>query len=208
MLRILPLHEAQSFIKRKAVRLAEAERVVAPILDAVRSRGDAAVIEYARRFDQWGPDQLDDASLTVPSSPALVSRQFFDALETAAKNIREYAELQLPRETWVDFPDGRRLGYIVRPLESMGAYIPAGRYPLPSTLLMTAVPAQVAGVQTICVASPHPSAEILATAHFLGIEKIYPHGWCTGHRGVGVRNQDHPESRPHRGPRQHLCRRR
>jgi len=173
MLRILPLHEAQGFITRKAVRLAEAEEVVAPILDAVRSRGDEAVLEYARRFDQLGSDQLDDACLTVRSSPARVSPQFFAALETAAKNIRDYAEIQLPRETWVDFPDGRRLGYIVRPLESMGAYIPAGRYPLPSTLLMTAIPAQVAGVPTICVTSPHPSAEILATAHFLGIEKIY-----------------------------------
>jgi histidinol dehydrogenase len=168
MLRILPLAQAQSFITRKAVRLAEAEQVVAPILDAVRSRGDEAVLEYARRFDQF-----DAGAFTVPSSPARVPRQFFDALEIAAKNIRDYAEIQLPRETWVDFPDGRRLGYIVRPLASMGAYIPAGRYPLPSTLLMTAIPAQVAGVQTICVTSPHPSAEILATAHFLGIEKIY-----------------------------------
>jgi histidinol dehydrogenase len=173
MLRILPLSEAHNFINRKAVRLAEAEAVVAPILDAVRAHGDDAVIEYARRFDQLGSDQFDDAGLTVPSSPARVSREFLDALETAAKNIRDYAELQLPRETWVDFPDGRRLGYIVRPLESMGAYIPAGRYPLPSTLLMTAIPAQVAGVRTICVTSPHPSAEILATAHFLGIDKIY-----------------------------------
>ncbi len=65
----------------------------------------------------------------------------------AAKNIRAYAELQLPRETWVEYPDGRRLGSIVRPLDSMGAYIPAGRYPLPSTLMMTVIPAQVAGVQ-------------------------------------------------------------
>lgn len=168
MLRILPLHEAQGFISRKAVRLSEAEQVVAPILEDVRKRGDDAVLEYARKFDQ-----LDGAALTLPASPAGVSPQFFEALEVAAKNIRDYAGMQLPRETWVDFPDGRRLGCIVRPLASMGAYIPAGRYPLPSTLLMTAIPAQIAGVQTICITSPHPSAEILATAHFLGIEKIY-----------------------------------
>lgn len=173
MLRILPLHEAQSFITRKTVRLAEAEQVVAPILDAVRKRGDEAVLEYARRFDS-----LDDAALTLSprefaAAESRVSREFFTAIETASKNIRDYAEIQLPRETWVDFPDGRRLGYIVRPLESMGAYIPAGRYPLPSTLLMTAIPAQVAGVRTICVTSPHPSAEILACARFLGVENIF-----------------------------------
>jgi histidinol dehydrogenase len=168
MLRIVALKEAQSFITRKAVRLTEAEQTVAPILEAVRRRGDEAVFEYARKFDQF-----DDAELIVPSSPARVPQQFFDALETAAKNIRDYAQIQLPRATSVEYPDGRRLGCIVRPLASMGAYIPAGRYPLPSTLLMTVIPAQVAGVQTICVTSPHPSAEILATAHFLGIEKVF-----------------------------------
>lgn len=173
MLRILPLSEAQSFITRKTVRLAEAEQVVAPILEAVRKRGDEAVLEYARKFDS-----LDGASLTVPKSDwqaaeSRVTPDFYAAIETAAKNIREYAALQLPRETWKDFPDGRRLGYVVRPLESMGAYIPAGRYPLPSTLLMTAIPAQVAGVRTICVTSPHPSAEILAAAQFLGVKNIF-----------------------------------
>ena len=173
MLRILPLSEAQSFITRKTVRLAEAERVVAPILEAVRKRGDEAVLEYARQFDS-----LDGASLTIPQSDwnaaeLRVTPDFYTAVETAARNIREYAALQLPREMRKDFPDGRRLGCVVRPLESMGAYIPAGRYPLPSTLLMTVIPAQVAGVRTICVTSPHPSAEILAAAKFLGVKNIF-----------------------------------
>lgn len=168
MLRILSLDKAQSFIARKTVRLAEAEQVVAPILEAVRKRGDEAVLEYARKFDR-----LDGDSLIVPSSDSSISSEFRAALEIAANNIREYAALQLPRERWVDFPDGRRLGSIVRPLESMGAYIPAGRYPLPSTLLMTVIPAQVAGVRTICVTSPHPSAEILAVAKFLGVKSIF-----------------------------------
>jgi histidinol dehydrogenase len=167
MLRIVPLNEAKGFVTRKAVRLSEAEAVVAPILEAVRSRGDEAVLEYARKFDGL------EGGLTVSTSDSRVSPQFQSALETAAKNVREYAALQLPRDTWTEFPDGRRLGSIVRPLESMGAYIPAGRYPLPSTLLMTVIPAQVAGVRTICVTSPHPSAEILAAAKFLGIENIF-----------------------------------
>ncbi|MBZ5609501.1 MAG: histidinol dehydrogenase [Acidobacteriia bacterium] len=173
MLRILPLEEAQNFITRKAVRLAEAEQTVAPILEAVRKRGDEAVLEYARRFDG-----LEGASFTVPESEwraaeALVSPEFRSAIQTAADNIREYAQLQLPADSWVQFTDGRRLGHVVRPLESMGAYIPAGRYPLPSTLLMTAIPAQVAGVKTICAASPHPSPEILATARYLDISHVF-----------------------------------
>lgn len=173
MLRILPLHEAQSFITRKTVRLAEAEQVVAPILEAVRKRGDEAVLEYARKFDNLGGESLAVPASNWSAAESHVSPEFYAALETAAANIREYAALQLPRETWTEFPDGRRLGSVVRPLESMGAYIPAGRYPLPSTLLMTVIPAQVAGVRTICVTSPHPSAEILAAARFLGVEKIF-----------------------------------
>ncbi len=173
MLRILPLDKAQSFITRKAVRLAEAEQVVAPILEDVRKRGDEAVLEYARKFDS-----LDDNGLTIPESDwhaaqSRVSGEFFRAMEVAAANIREYAALQMPRDQWHEFPDGRRLGSIVRPLDSMGAYIPAGRYPLPSTLLMTVIPAQVACVNTICVTSPHPSAETLAVARFLGVENVF-----------------------------------
>jgi histidinol dehydrogenase len=173
MLRILPLNEAQSFITRKKVRLAEAEQVVAPILDAVRKRGDEALLEFARKFDK-----LEGSSFTIQPSEwhaaeSRVTPEFYAAIDTAAKNIREYATLQLPRDTWVEFPDGRSLGSVVRPLESMGAYIPAGRYPLPSTLLMTVIPAQVASVRTICITSPHPSAEILAAAKFLGVDNIF-----------------------------------
>jgi histidinol dehydrogenase len=168
MLRIVHLDQARNFFERKAVRLAEAEQTVQPILDAVRERGDEAVLEFARKFDQFSGHDF-----TVSTADARVSDDFLGALETAARNIREYAALQLPKEDWVTFPDGRRLGRIIRPLDSMGAYIPAGRYPLPSTLLMTVIPAQVAGVRTICATSPHPSPEILATARFLGLQKVF-----------------------------------
>ncbi len=125
-------------------------------------------------------DGFSGHDLKVSTADARVSDHFMSALETAAKNILEYAELQLPKENWISFPDGRRLGQIVRSLESMGAYIPAGRYPLPSTLLMTVIPAQVAGVKTICVTSPHPSAEILAAARFLGIPTVFRIGGAHG----------------------------
>jgi len=176
MLRIVDLSQAGQFITRKAVRLAEAEKVVAPILEDVEKRGDEALLEYARKFDSL------EAATVLVSDPEFAGAQsravpkFRAALETAAANIREYARGQLPAETSVTFPDGRRLGQIVRPLDSMGAYIPAGRYPLPSTLLMTVIPAQVAGVKTVCVASPHPSAEILAVARFLDVRNVFRMG--------------------------------
>jgi histidinol dehydrogenase len=176
MLRIIELSQAQDLITRKTVRLAEAELVVAPIIDAVRKRGDDALLEYARKFDNL---QTNDVRVLEPEFTAAQARigpHFLSATSIATENIREYACLQLPRDTSITTSDGRRLGQIVRPLESMGAYIPAGRYPLPSTLLMTVIPAQVAGVTTICVACPHPSAEILAACKFLNATNVFRMG--------------------------------
>ena len=174
MLRILNYTDAQDLITRKTVRLAEAEAVVAPILEAVRTRGDAALAEYTRKFDHDGPiavtrDECDAAREAL-------SPEFLSAVETATHNIRAYAASQLPSDRTIEYPDGRRLGQIVRPLDSMGAYIPAGRYPLPSTLLMTAVPAHVAGVARICVACPKPSPEILGICSILDLKHVYRMG--------------------------------
>src|SRR5271163_4649838 len=150
MIRILELENARGIIGRKVARLEEAERVVAPILADVRKRGDAALLEYARKFDGF-----EGTSVRMPIEGSL-SGKMLAAVEIAAANIRECALRQLPVETSTEFPDGRRIGQIVRPLDSMGAYIPAGRYPLPSTVLMTVIPAQVAGVSTTCLACPKP----------------------------------------------------
>jgi histidinol dehydrogenase len=174
MLRILELSEAQDFVTRKAMRLAEAERVVAPILAAVRERGDEALLEYARKFDQF--EGSDVRVLREEIEAAAVSSEFIQAAEIAAANIREYSQMQLPTERYTMLSNGRTLGQIVRPLDSMGAYIPAGRYPLPSTVLMTVIPAQVAGVQTICIACPHPSPEILAVCRLLREERVFRMG--------------------------------
>jgi len=179
MLRIIDATQAEDLIVRKAVRFSEAESVVGPILDDIRRRGDAALLQYARKFD--GFEGMSVAVSEVEAAP--MSSAYLHALEVATRNIREYARMQLPRESWTEFPDGRRLGQIVRPLDSMGAYIPAGRYPLPSTLLMTVVPAQVAGVRDICVACPNPGAEIMAAFQFLGVGRIFRMG---GAQAIGA----------------------
>jgi histidinol dehydrogenase len=170
MIRVLSYKDAAALFTRKTQRLDEAVRIVAPILDDVRRRGDAALLEYARKFDAF-----EGASVRIKPAGSL-SPEFERAVFTAAANIRDYARLQLPQERFVDYPDGRRLGQIVRPLDSMGAYTPAGRYPLPSTLLMNVIPAQVAGVRTTCVACPHPSREILGLAAWLGVTHFFQMG--------------------------------
>jgi histidinol dehydrogenase len=170
MIRIVSLGEAQGLAARRTLRLEEAERAVAPILREVRERGDAALLEYARKFDGFR-----GSSVRIPVEGALEQR-LEEAVRAASANIREFARLQLPAERWTDCGDGRRLGQIVRPLDSMGAYTPAGRYPLPSTLLMNVIPAQVAGVRTISVACPRPSAEILGVAAWLGVTHVFQMG--------------------------------
>ncbi len=166
MIKVIELRDARMLITRKNARLEEAERVVAPILADIRARGDVALREYARKFDGYEGD------LRVCVEGTL-SRELRSAVEVAARNIREYAEAQVPRDRMIDCGDGRKLGEIVRPLDSMGAYIPGGRYPLLSTLLMTVIPAQIAGVKTICVACPNPIAEILGVAAFLNVQHFF-----------------------------------
>jgi histidinol dehydrogenase len=96
-----------------------------------------------------------------------------DALRTAAAQIRGFAKRQMPK-SWSAVPvRGLKTGQLVRPIGSVGCYVPSGRHPLPSTLLMTAIPAQVAGVGRIVVVSPKPAPETLAAGHLLGITEFY-----------------------------------
>ena len=169
-MRILHLEDASELLERKRSRLDEAVAVVAPIVEDVRKRGDTALIEYARKFDGF-----TGANVRVAAQGAL-SAQLENAVAIAAENIRDYARRQMPCDRMVDYPDGRRLGQIVRPLDSVGTYIPGGRFPLISTVLMTVIPAQVGGVEKICVACPKPVAEILGVTAWLGVPEIFEMG--------------------------------
>ncbi len=169
---------AESAIKqieqRGAVNTAKVDATVRTILADVRHGGDDTVREYAGRFDGLTTD-----------APLLVSREEMEAawMETseelraamrlAQANIRAFAEKQMPR-AWSFRPqEGMEVGQIVRPLDSVGCYVPGGRYPLPSTLLMTSTPAQVAGVERIVVCSPKPARETLAAGYLAGITEFY-----------------------------------
>lgn len=147
--------------------------IVTPIIEAIRAEGDAALLRYAKQLDGLGDASLLVSREEVEEAAGSLTPQMKEAAQTAIENIREFAQKQLPRECFEEFAPGRKLGWVVRPLDAVGCYVPSGRYPLPSTLLMTAVLAQVAGVRRICVTSPRPSKEILGCAFLLGIEEVY-----------------------------------
>ena len=160
--------------KRGATDLAEVEAAVRRIVDEVRRDGDRAVRRYAARWDglrKGEPLRVPEAELHEAWEQTDPELQ--NAIEQAAGNIRRYAEWQAPEQWRREIEPGVSVGQLVRPLESVGCYVPGGRYPLPSTVLMTVIPAQVAGVRQIRVASPRPAQATLAAAAFLGVREFY-----------------------------------
>jgi histidinol dehydrogenase len=164
----------ESIEQRGAANTSKVELVVRRILADVQQRGDAALRNYAAKFDGL-----------PPNAPLLVSREEMKAawksttptlqaaMRAAQANIRAFASAQRPKEWTIAPSPGVATGQIVRPLESVGCYVPGGRYPLPSTLLMTVTPAQVAGVARIVVCSPKPPKETLAAAWLAGVTEFY-----------------------------------
>ncbi len=173
MIRIVDGIEAKSILANRSRGVGAYEDAVRPIILAVRAEGDGALLRYARQLDGLGEQPLRVSVRELRAAGDSMSGEVRRAAKAAIENIREFAEAQLPRERLTEFSPGRKLGWIVRPLDAVGCYVPSGRYPLPSTLLMTAVLAQTAGVKRICVTSPRPSIEILGCAHLLGIEEVY-----------------------------------
>ncbi len=176
MIRIVEHTQVGRILARKAARFTEAEQVVRPILDAVRNRGVKAVIEYARQFDGFDRASLRVSGAELKTAEKALSKDFRAAVKTASANIRAYAKLQLPTPKSAVLSPGLKVGQVVRPLDTVAAYIPAGRYPLPSTVLMTVIPALVAGVPNICVTSPRFVPEIFGTAALLKTPHVFQIG--------------------------------
>jgi histidinol dehydrogenase len=150
------------------------EKTVAGIVKKVRTGGDVALLDYAHKLDGLAEGtSMRVSAEEMQSALGLVSAEFIRAIETAAKNIRNFAEWQMPRPWIRTILPGLRVGQAIRPLESVACYAPGGRYPLPSTVLMTVIPAQVAGVARIAVASPRPAPETLAAAAIIGVTEFY-----------------------------------
>jgi histidinol dehydrogenase len=177
-MRTLSGRRAEAFVRllehRGAADLARVEKQVRRIVADVRKTGDRALRRYAEKWDGLKARQsLQVAPAELEQAWSSVSEEFKQALKTAADNIRKYCEWQKPQPWRNAVGPGIQVGQVVRPLQSAGCYVPGGRYPLPSTMLMTVIPAQVAGVSEIRVVSPRPAPETLATAHFLGVHKFF-----------------------------------
>jgi histidinol dehydrogenase len=158
---------------RGARNTARAMPVVQRIVGDVRKGGDQALRRYAANLDGLAPRQpLEISRAEMEQAWEATPKQLQVAMQTAAGNIRRFATRQMPKQ-WSATAAGLTTGQQIRALGAVGCYVPSGRYPLPSTLLMTAIPAQVAGVERIVVVSPKPATETLAAAFMLGISAFY-----------------------------------
>src|SRR6202049_2043356 len=151
-----------------------AEAVASRIVGDIRRRGDAALFGWTRRLDdiRLTPRNVWLSLNERRSAARTISKDLRVALEHAARNIRRVAEAQLPRSWSIAVEPGVRVSQRVSAIDTIGCYIPGGRFSLVSTLLMTAIPAQVAGVRRIVVACPRPNAALLAAAEMLGLQEI------------------------------------
>jgi len=150
-------------------------RDVQRIVDDVRRHGDSAVRKYARRFDKLrGPVEVssDEIQEKAKATPPAVRK----AIKEAARHIRRVSKKQIPQSWRTAVVPGVIVEQRVTPLDRVGCYVPGGRYPLPSSLLMTAIPAKVAGVSEILVACPNPAPAVLAAAMEAKVTRLFKMG--------------------------------
>ena len=159
------------------------QAIVDEIIARVRAEGNAAVLQYTRRFDwpEATPAGLRVTEAETASALAGIETALLHAMTQAAGNIRRFHERQMPHDWLEEMEYGLRLGVRHTPLDSVACYVPTGKASLPSSLLMSVVPAQVAGVPRIAVVGPARRdgslpPGVLAAAHLLGITEIYKLG--------------------------------
>lgn len=195
-MRILSGRSAAATIDKLASRSQDfhaVESAVRKIVRDVRRGGDQVVRRYAEKWDGLGSKQ----QFSVPPREIRDAEKTLDpklrvSLTHAAANIRRFCEWQKPRP-WMRMQNGISLGQIVKPLESVGCYVPGGRYPLLSTVLMTVIPAQVAKVKNIRIVSPKPSREVLAAAGMLGVNEFYRVGGAQAIAALAYGTQSIPK---------------
>jgi histidinol dehydrogenase len=172
ILKLTPKLE-RGLLRKRRRHDAQAHRIAARIISDVRKRGDAALRMWTNKLD--GLDLREGiwiSSREMEGARKAANPGLLRAIEHAARNIRAVAEKQMPREWTMEVEPGVEIAQVVRPIESVGCYIPGGRFSLLSTLLMTVIPAQVAGVKRIAVVSPKANEKLLAAVSLLGVQRI------------------------------------
>jgi histidinol dehydrogenase len=151
------------------------DRRVQAIVDAVRSGGDRALLRFARKFDGLAAP-IEVSTEEIRDSASRVDSAVRRAIAQAARNIAVVAARQIPRHFDVDVVPGVTIEQRIEPLARVGCYVPGGRFPLPSSLLMTAVPARVAGVREVLVCCPRPAPAVMAAALEAGVTRLFRSG--------------------------------
>ena len=159
----------------EAAQDAKVSGVVRAIIAAVRKRGDAAVLEYTRRFDRVKAASVAKLEVSRAQLRAALNglpKKEAASLRQAAARIRRFHERQLTRSWKYAEADGTQLGQIVTPLQRVGLYVPGGKAAYPSSVLMNAIPAKVAGVPEVVMVSPNPNPMVLAAAAIAGVDRV------------------------------------
>ena len=177
------LDRAQTELKRLSSRTTqtqqgEARERVEAILAAVRDRGDAAIADFTERFDGFRPEPMAVSPEALEQAWTSLPTNLRDALELAHRRIADFHQRQRPADLAVTGPHGEQLGRRWRPVERAGLYVPGGRAAYPSTVLMNAVPARVAGVKDVVICSPAGrdgavNPVVLAAAHLAGVKTVF-----------------------------------
>jgi histidinol dehydrogenase len=164
----------KSLLAVRERRDVQAEKVAAKIIADVRRRGDAALSAWTKKLDgiDLARHGMWVSQREIKQAQKSVSAEFLRAVKHAIGNVRKVAEKQLPRNWSIEVEPGVSIGQMVRPIETIGCYIPGGKATLLSTLIMTAVPAQVAGAKRIVAVCSRPNNELLAAAGILGLSEI------------------------------------
>lgn len=174
----------------------EVSVIVEEIVKDVRKRGDDALIEYSNKFDNANfstPEDFKVRKEEIDDSVNIVGENFISAINRAVENIEEFYTRMPKPQNWFYIKEGKLSGQIIVPLESIGVYVPGGKAPYPSTVLMAVIPAQVAGVKRIVITTPKPVPEVLAVCKLLNIYEVYKLGGAHAIAGLAYGTETIPK---------------
>jgi histidinol dehydrogenase len=187
-------------LSRAKMDIKNVSKIVTDIIDNIQENGDNAVIEDVSKFDNWTPKDGNDLVIEFSSMKTaymMLDDKIRDSLHIAYERIKSFHQKQLPK-SWMDYEEnGNILGQKVTPIQKAGLYIPGGKAAYPSSLLMNAIPAQVAGVEEIIVCTPTPDNEpnelLLAACYLCNIKKVYKVGGASAVGAMAYGTQTIPK---------------
>ncbi|MBK7105145.1 MAG: histidinol dehydrogenase [Ignavibacteriae bacterium] len=182
----LTQNQKTKLLQRPSIDMSKTYQIVQPILDDIKKNGVKSVLSYAKKFDGFSGKNIKVTESEFIQNEKLVSNEFKKAVKIAVKNITKFHKFQFPKKYSIETMKGINCSREFRAIENVGLYIPGGTAILPSTLMMLAIPAKIAGCKRIVVCSPtnkNITAEVLYVAKFLGINEFYKVG---GAQSIGL----------------------